>query len=256
MPRPLALSPDGSALAIVDTVTRTARSGSSAADELRGRPDPGHGAAASIPTFSPDGQWIAFLAGTALKKVRPGEGGAVTLADSADRTQGGVAWLDDGTLVYPGPGLEGRPLLRVSAGAAPSTVVAGRTRRWRDWGLACPTALPGARGVLFTACTSACVSDESSCARPPDRSPARFRSTTRWRAGTSPPGTCSTCGGMGRRWSRRSISTSWRITGPAVPVLEGVIGQRRTPPTWPSRGRLRWSTCRDLPPSTRASWCE
>ena len=58
---------------------------------------------ASFPTFSPDGQWIAFLAGTRLKKVRPGEGGAVvTLADSVDRTQGGggVAWLDDGNIVF------------------------------------------------------------------------------------------------------------------------------------------------------------
>ena len=47
-------------------------------------------------------------------------------------------------------------------------------------------------------------------------------STTRWRALPRRPATCSTCAGTARRWSRRSISTSSRSPGPAVPVLEGV----------------------------------
>ena len=151
---PLALSPDGSALAIVDTVTRgriwLKRRGELRATPIQGTED------GVFPTFSPDGQWIAFLAGTRLKKVRPGEGGAVTLADSADRTQGGVAWLDDNTLVYPGPGLEGRPLLRVSAEGGASTV-ALEDKTLAGLGIGLPMGLPGARGVVFTTCTSACV---------------------------------------------------------------------------------------------------
>ena len=134
---PLALSPDGSALAIVDTVTRTAASGSSAAASS-GPPRSRARRMRVFPTFSPDGQWIAFLAGTRLKKVRPGEGGAVTLADSADRTQGGV-------------GLAGRRHAGLSGArprgkAAPAGERRGRrqhgraarTRHWRDWGLAYP----------------------------------------------------------------------------------------------------------------------
>ena len=55
-----------------------------------------------------------------------------------------------------------------------------------------------------------------------------FWSTTRRGAFTSPPGNCSTCGGMGRRWSRRSISISWRITGTRGAGLGGCDGQQRS----------------------------
>jgi serine/threonine-protein kinase len=151
---PLALSPDGSALAIVDTVTGgyiwLKRRG-----ELRATPIPGT-ENGGFPTFSPDGQWIAFLAGARLKKVRPGEGGAVTLADSVDLTQGGVAWLDDNSLVYPSGSLEGKPFLRVSAEGGASTV-ALEDKTLAGLGVGIPIELPGARGVTFTTCTSACV---------------------------------------------------------------------------------------------------
>ena len=80
----------------------------------------------------------------------------MTLVDSVDQVQGGLAWLDDGTLIYPGPGLQGRALLRISADGGPSTLVL-EDKSLAGLGVGFPYGLPGARGVLFTVCTSGCV---------------------------------------------------------------------------------------------------
>ena len=53
---------------------------------------------AHSPFFSPDGQWIAFFAGGALKKISTAGGAAVTLCD-APNPRGGV-WAADGTIVF------------------------------------------------------------------------------------------------------------------------------------------------------------
>ena len=148
----LALSPDGASLVFKDDIQNgllwIKRRG-----ELNPVAIPGT-ERASHPVFSPDGQWVAFIADGRLKKIRPGGGAAITLADSAAAPFGGAAWLDDGTLVYVGPTLS--DLSRVSAAGGPSTI-ALREAGLAGLGLAGPTPLPGARGVLFTVCTSGCV---------------------------------------------------------------------------------------------------
>ena len=151
---PLALSPDGAALAIVDQAPN-GRIWLKRRGALRPTPIPGTENGA-FPTFSPDGQWLAFLEGPRLKKVRLAEGGPVTLVDSVDQVQGGLAWLDDGTLIYPGPGLQGRALLRIGADGGASTVVL-EDKSLAGLGTGFPYGLPGARGVLFTVCNSGCV---------------------------------------------------------------------------------------------------
>jgi eukaryotic-like serine/threonine-protein kinase len=152
----LALSPDGTTLAIRDN-----------AQNGRGRiwlkrrgdlhPIPVAGTErATQPGFSPDGQWISFLADGRLKKTRPGEGSAVTLSDSSGSTLslGGATWLDDGSVIYVGPGYS--DLSRVSGAGGSSTVIL-RDSTLAGLGLGSPMALPGSRGVLFTACSSGCV---------------------------------------------------------------------------------------------------
>jgi eukaryotic-like serine/threonine-protein kinase len=148
----LALSPDGSTLAVRDNV-QNGRLWTKRRGELHAVPIPGT-ERASHPVFSPDGQWVAFLADGHLKKVRPGEGASITLADSAAAPFGGAAWLDDGTLIYVGPTLS--ELSRVSAAGGPSTQVLPDSAL-AGLGLGVPTPLPGARGVLFTVCNSGCV---------------------------------------------------------------------------------------------------
>jgi serine/threonine-protein kinase len=152
---PLALSPDGSALAIQQEEGVAGRIWLKRRGALRPTPIQGT-EGGTMPTFSPDGRWLAFQEGPRLKKVALAEGGVVTLVDSLDQVQGGVAWLDDGTLVYPGPGLQGNVLFRISAEGGASTL-ALHDKALAGLGVGYPYGLPGARGVLFTVCSSGCV---------------------------------------------------------------------------------------------------
>jgi Tol biopolymer transport system component len=146
----VALSPDGAILAFVgDTLDRIWIKRSETLD-----PAPIAGTEhASDPVFSPDGQWIAYVANGHLRKVRVDGGPSTTLADSAAGAHG-VAWLDDGTLVYSDATLLG--LRRVpAAGGAVSVALADSVLHGDAPMLATP--LPGSRGVLFEVCASNCV---------------------------------------------------------------------------------------------------
>ena len=68
------------------------------------------------PFFSPDGRWLAFFVGQALKKVSFAGGAVVTIATLPNNVgaQGyrGAAWADDGTIAFApstGAGLFGVP---------------------------------------------------------------------------------------------------------------------------------------------------
>jgi Tol biopolymer transport system component/tRNA A-37 threonylcarbamoyl transferase component Bud32 len=112
---------------------------------------------ADNPVFSPDGEWVAFIADGKLKKVRAVGGPTVTLADTALAGFGGVAWLDDGTLIYGIP--RQNQLRRVNGGGGPSTV-ALQDSTLSGGGMGLPVALPGARGVLFQYCGPSCVTTD------------------------------------------------------------------------------------------------
>ena len=109
---------------------------------------------AQHPVFSPDGEWLAFIVDGHLKKVRASGGASVIVADSAAPGFGGVAWLDDGTIVYVPPSL--LEIRRVSANGGPSTIVMN-SASLAGGGIGHLVALPGARGVLFQLCGSSCV---------------------------------------------------------------------------------------------------
>jgi eukaryotic-like serine/threonine-protein kinase len=146
----VAVSPDGSALAYLGPSEAgqpyVGQLWMKRRDSDRAAPIPGAVPAVTA-TFSPDGRWIAFGAGTALKKVLIGGGAAITIADSV---AGGItpAWLDDGTIVFEG-GRSG--VRRISAEGGSSTQVwpadSGAVRMLSP--------LPGARGVLLTRCSNA-----------------------------------------------------------------------------------------------------
>ena len=148
----LALSPDGHTLVFkenaVDGLLWMKRDG--ALDPV---PIPGT-IRANDPVFSPDGEWVAYIADQKLTKVRLTSGSIVVVADSASGGYGGAAWLDDGTLVYASTDL--RELRRVPAAGGPSVSVLTNADM-TGTGLGHPTPLPGARGVIFEACTSGCV---------------------------------------------------------------------------------------------------
>jgi serine/threonine-protein kinase len=101
-------------------------------------------------TFSPDGKWLAFATGGQLKTLPIGGGGAVTIVSEGVAGARGVAWLDDGTIVYPAPA--GMSLRQVSAGGGASAEV------WKSDSLVAmaPTPIVGGRGALFSACAARC----------------------------------------------------------------------------------------------------
>jgi serine/threonine-protein kinase len=99
--------------------------------------------------LSPDGEWIAYGQGTHLKKVRVAGGAPVTLVARDVVGEAGVAWLDDGTIVF-SDGAKGTPrLAKVSADGSNTAII------WSD-SLAgvLPEPVFGKRAVLFSACSA------------------------------------------------------------------------------------------------------
>jgi serine/threonine-protein kinase len=108
---------------------------------------------ATVPMFSPDGQWIMFGQDDKLRKMPVVGGAAITLADSILIAT--AAWLGDHTVVYPRGDFA---LGRVSdAGGAPTVA-------WRpaepQRAAVFPAPLPGSRGVLFSLCSNLCAQSD------------------------------------------------------------------------------------------------
>jgi serine/threonine-protein kinase len=149
--RHVALSPSGATIVFADTVGGPKLWLKS---EDRAEAVPLTGAVAGVtPSFSPDGEWVAFVADGKLKKVPRVGGSPVTLGDSAG---GLVAWLDDGTLVYRSSPASSTALQAVTADGVP-------LRTWHDSLFAGNyvthlSGLPGGRGVLVSHCTQRCQS--------------------------------------------------------------------------------------------------
>jgi serine/threonine-protein kinase len=94
--RALALSPDGSTLAYVAAVNNTTMLCIRRLDETDVKLVSGSDGAYA-PVFSPDGKWIAFLAGTRLYKVAPTGDRPIPLGEVAEPYV--AVWLRDGRLV-------------------------------------------------------------------------------------------------------------------------------------------------------------
>jgi serine/threonine protein kinase len=139
------LSPDGSTLAFIANSDGVNHLYLRKRDDTEIKMIPGTEGALDA-AFSPDGQWIAFIADFTLKKV-PLSGPVVSLANNNNDPRG-VGWVNNDTLVY-APGPTGS-LFEISAnGGAPRAITTvdekknERTHRW-------PQALPGGKAVLFT----------------------------------------------------------------------------------------------------------
>jgi eukaryotic-like serine/threonine-protein kinase len=100
---------------------------------------------ASMPFFSPDGQWLGFFADGKLKKILLSGGTAIALANVQNFIGG--TWLPDDTIVYT-PDWSGG-MYRVPASGGKAELVtppeAGKEQDWQWW----PEALPGG-DILFT----------------------------------------------------------------------------------------------------------
>ncbi|MCK5449010.1 MAG: serine/threonine-protein kinase, partial [Gemmatimonadetes bacterium] len=141
----VALSPDGSLLAYVSGDGGMGQIylrhlGASTATPLAGAEN------AQSPFFSPDGEWLGFVADGMLTKVRLSDGTRVTICEASMMHE--ASWGTDGTIVFGATGENGFGLSRVSAnGGTPETLLTPG-----DPGeiyLLYPELLPDGDGVLF-----------------------------------------------------------------------------------------------------------
>ena len=150
----LAISPDGGAMVYWDTVGGTPQLWLKERDRLDATPLAGTTGAGG-PTFSPDGESIAFVAEGKVKRVPRLGGSAITVAESANTALPAIAWLDDGTILFNDPEYRLRAI----------SVDGGATRGFPELdsqirGVVVLTPLPGGRGALVTSCTGGCVESD------------------------------------------------------------------------------------------------
>ena len=99
----------------------------------------------NMPFFSPDGQWVGFVANGALLKVALAGGPAQTLTDLPALTRG-ADWGEDDTIVL-GLNSDGGALVQVPAAGGDLTTLFTPEDQRRAW---YPQVLSGADAVLFT----------------------------------------------------------------------------------------------------------
>jgi Tol biopolymer transport system component len=145
---PIAVSRDGSHLAFVNAAQDkiyVRRMDDPAAKPLPGTEN-GH-----FPTFSPDGQSLAFVAGVAapyeLKRIPIAGGAPLTLAGGIGVTTP-MSWGDDGNLL-----LGGQEILRVSETGGKPVTMTRADRAKGEFMLATPQLLPGGKHILASVLT-------------------------------------------------------------------------------------------------------
>ena len=142
-----AVSPDGTKLVyVLSDITGKKQLHLRPFAEDASQPIPGTDGA-QLPFWSPDGQQIAFVSESRIKRIPIGGGNAQMICDVKAEMRGGV-WLNDGTILF---SVIGSPLYRVSAeGGEPKPFTeldVAANERGHYW----PVALPDSNHFLFLA---------------------------------------------------------------------------------------------------------
>ena len=145
-PSPVVLSPDGSVLVYAALMDGTSQLFMRPLAAFESRPIPGT-TGGSGAFFSPDGQWLGFVADGKIQKLALAGGRPIPIADVPSLING-ASWGADGSIVF--ADLRSRGLMRVSAaGGTPETL----TTPDSDDVLSAhrlPRHLPGGQEVLFS----------------------------------------------------------------------------------------------------------
>ena len=104
------------------------------------------------PFFSPDGEWIGFVAGDSIRKIPAGGGAAVTIFDGLMEFRG-ASWGDDGSIVF--GDLRTGFVRMADDGSSPETFAMADLGGAQDSGTSLafsrfPHSLPGGEAVLYT----------------------------------------------------------------------------------------------------------
>ena len=103
------------------------------------------------PAFSPDGEWVAYVTPTELKKVPVSGGASITLSEV--NLSRGATWLPDDTIVLAATDREG--LSRVPAAGGELQPLTTLNEAEREVSHRWPQALPDGRSIIFTVFTQA-----------------------------------------------------------------------------------------------------
>jgi Tol biopolymer transport system component len=140
----LAISPDGNYLAYVAIQGGTQQLYLRAMDNLEAKSVPGTEGATG-PFFSPDGQWLGFVADGKLKKVSVSGGAALTLGDVAQPRGASSGSL--GTIAFAPTAVSALQQVSDAGGASQPLTRLAKGENSHRW----PEFLPGGKAVLFSA---------------------------------------------------------------------------------------------------------
>ena len=220
----LTLSRDGTQLAFVGQKAGTdlSRIYVRRLDELEARPLAGTEDAAQ-PFFSPDGKSIGFVADGRLKRIAITGGSALDV--SASPTSRGASWGDDDAIVF--TAARDEPLMRVAlAGGTPARIAPlGENEATQRW----PQILPGARAVLFTGSRipNAAYNDANLVVQALPTGARKTILTGGFHGRYVPSGHVIYVH-QGTLFARAFDLNGLAVTGPPVPVLEGVMSDTNT----------------------------
>ena len=216
----VALSPDGRTLAYVGVMNGTASLYVRTMDQIEVRRLAGTEGATG-PVFSPDGSWIAFVADSKLKKV-PVLGGSPTVVSEGNSDTLSLDWSPDGTIVFTRGFTLGLARVPASGGVAQTIMTPDPNKG--ESGYLWPRLMPGASDLLFV------INPESNASLNEGRIAVEAPGSKDSREildaqGSSPLYTAS---GHLVFFSGGSVRAApfdlkrRKMTGPAVPVVEGV----------------------------------
>jgi DNA-binding SARP family transcriptional activator/Tol biopolymer transport system component len=143
---PIAVSPDGAQLVYLGVGAQHSQLFLRPMDRLEAIALAGT-ESARVPFFSPDGQWLGFVRGNTIRKLRLTGGPAITVCEVTGNVSG-ASWGENEVIVYATPA----GLWQVSATGGKPVALAladtahGELYRW-------PDVLPGSRAAVFTRVT-------------------------------------------------------------------------------------------------------
>jgi Tol biopolymer transport system component len=154
----MAISPDGSQVVYVAARNGIPELYLRPLNALEAKPIPGT-EGASLPFFSPDGQWLGFIGGGYLKKVSTSGGVVTQLADLGTGGAGGGSWGPDNSIVF----RRSEKLLQIPAAGGAPRELTKQGPSGKEGYPAWPDILPGGKAVLITSTSSSvATADEKS----------------------------------------------------------------------------------------------
>ena len=215
----VALAPDGAALVYSARENGQSRLYRRFLGQLEFEPIGDVGA--TEPFFSPDGQWVGYVLGAALRRVSTRGGPAETIAQLPEvpAAVGGVSWNTDGTIVVGGI----RALWRVAQSGGETTTLATAADGTAVFD---PQLLQGGRALLYTERTFQPAGQSADALVVRDLATGTSRRLLRGTRGrVLPTGHLvffRGAQGGGALWAAAFDAARLEVKGDAVAVLEGI----------------------------------